>query len=74
MKFNKIKEPKSGEKISYNNGGTMNTWTFDSVKIYLTNPDGNEVILTSNDISDYTMDEIIDDINSYVNEKGGELE
>jgi len=52
----------------------MNTWTFDSVKIYLTNPDGNEVILTSNDISDYTMDEIIDDINSYVNEKGGELE
>jgi len=52
----------------------MNTWTFDSVKIYLTNPDGNEVILTSNDISDYTMDEIIDDINNYVNEKGGELE
>jgi hypothetical protein len=37
-------------------------WTLDNVKVYLTNNKGNEVVLNSGDLSDYTMNEIIDDM------------
>jgi hypothetical protein len=50
------------------------TWTLDSVKVYLTNNKGNEVVLNSGDLSDYTMNEIIDDMEKYVEGNGGELE
>jgi hypothetical protein len=50
------------------------TWTLDSVKVYLTNNKGNEVVLNSGDLSDYTMNEIIDDMEKYVEGSGGELE
>jgi hypothetical protein len=49
-------------------------WTLDSVKVYLTNNKGNEVVLNSGDLSDYTMNEIIDDMEKYVEGNGGELE
>jgi hypothetical protein len=50
------------------------TWTLDSVKVYLTDNKGNEVVLNSGDLSDYTMNEIIDDMEKYVEGNGGELE
>jgi hypothetical protein len=50
------------------------TWSLDSIKIYLTNDKGEEVILDSGDITEYTMTEIIDDVELYVNNSGGTLE
>jgi len=50
------------------------TWSLDSIKIYLTNDKGDEVILNSGDLTDYTMTEIIDDVELYVNNSGGTLE
>ena len=50
------------------------TWSLDSIKIYLTNDKGEEVILDSGDITEYTMTEIIDDVETYVNNSGGTLE
>jgi len=50
------------------------TWSLDSIKIYLTNDKGEEVILNSGDLTDYTMTEIIDDVELYVNNCGGTLE
>ena len=41
------------------------TWTLDSVKVYLTDNKGNEVVLNSGDLSDYTMSEIIDDMQKF---------
>ena len=49
-------------------------WSLDSIKIYLTNDKGDEVILNSGDLTDYTMTEIIDDVELYVNNSGGILE
>lgn len=49
-------------------------WILDSVKIYLIDNKGREVVLNSNDLSDYTMNEIIDDMENYVEGNGGELE
>jgi hypothetical protein len=48
-------------------------WTLDSVKVYLTDNKGNEVVLNSGDLSDYTMSEIMDDMQNYVEGSGGEL-
>ena len=48
-------------------------WSLDSVKVYLTDNKGNEVVLNSGDLSDYTMSEIMDDMQTYVNGSGGEL-
>ena len=50
------------------------TWSLDSIKIYLTNDKGKEIVLDSGDITEYTMNEIIDDVENYVIGKGGELE
>jgi hypothetical protein len=50
------------------------TWSLDSIKIYLTNDKGDEIILNSGDLNDYTMNEVIDDVEKYVKQKGGELE
>ena len=49
-------------------------WSLDSIKIYLTNDKGKEIVLDSGDITEYTMNEIIDDVENYVIGKGGELE
>jgi len=49
-------------------------WTLNSIRIYLTNQNGKEIILNSGDLTDYTMTEIIDDVENYVDGMGGELE
>jgi hypothetical protein len=53
---------------------SKSTWSLDSIKIYLTNDKGDEIILNSGDLTDYTMTEIIDDVELYVNNSGGILE
>ena len=50
------------------------TWSLDSIKIYLTNDKGDEVILNSGDLTDTAINEVIDDVEKYVKQKGGELE
>jgi hypothetical protein len=49
-------------------------WTIDMIRIHLSDHEGKEVILDSGDISDYTMNEIIDDVEIYVKDKGGTLD
>ena len=49
-------------------------WTLDSIKIYLSDENGKEIVLNSGDLTDYTMAEIIDDVENYVDGMGGELE
>jgi hypothetical protein len=39
-----------------------NKWTIDSVKIYLSDENGKEIVLNSGDLTDYTMTEIMDDV------------
>lgn len=48
-------------------------WSLDMIRIHLTNHVGKEIVLDSSYISDYTLNEIIDDIEEYVNDKGGTL-
>jgi hypothetical protein len=38
------------------------TWSLDSIKIYLTNDKGDEIILNSGDLTDYTISEIMEDV------------
>lgn len=49
-------------------------WTLDSVKIYLSDENGKEIVLNSENLTDYTMTEIIDDMETYVEGIGGILE
>lgn len=49
-------------------------WTLDSVKIYLSDENGKEIVLNSGNLTDYTMTEIIDDMENYVEGIGGILE
>jgi hypothetical protein len=49
-------------------------WTLDSIRIYLSDENGKEIILNSGDLTDYTMTEIIDDVENYVDGMGGELQ
>ena len=51
-----------------------NKWSLDKVRIYISDQNGNEKILTSNDLTDYSYSEIIDDVENYVRNLGGELE
>jgi hypothetical protein len=49
-------------------------WSLDSIKIYLYNDKGDEIILNSGDLTDYTISEIMEDVELYVNNSGGILE
>ena len=51
-----------------------NYWTWDSIEIRLTNPEGKIVKLNSLKLNDNTLNFIGDDIEEYVKEQGGELE
>jgi hypothetical protein len=42
-------------------------WSLDSIKIYLYNDKGDEIILNSGDLTDYTISEIMEDVELYVN-------
>ncbi len=50
-----------------------NEWEWESVKITLTNPNGETVKLNSLDLYDYCMTTLHNEIQFYVEEKGGEL-
>ena len=51
-----------------------NKWIWDKTKIILKNPQGKEVILSSLNLNDETMNYIFEDIEEYVEKKGGKLE
>jgi hypothetical protein len=50
-----------------------NQWEWESVKITLTDPNGETITLNSLDLSDYCMTTLHNEIQFYVEEKGGEL-
>ena len=49
-------------------------WKWDRTRIILKDPKGEEVVLTSEDLNDQTMNNIFEDIEDYVEEEGGKLE
>tara|TARA_R100001460_G_scaffold90714_1_gene132422 strand:+ start:1228 stop:1392 length:165 start_codon:yes stop_codon:yes gene_type:complete len=50
------------------------TWQWDRTRIILKNPDDEDVVLTSEDLSDETMNQIFNDVEEYVKKEGGRLE
>ena len=50
------------------------TWQWDRTRIILKNPNDEDVILTSEDLDDETMNCIFSDIEEYVHKEGGKLE
>ena len=50
-----------------------NEWEWESIKITLTDPNGETIELNSLDLSDYCMTTLHNEIQFYVEEKGGEL-
>jgi len=50
------------------------SWIWDRTKIILKNPNNEDVILTSEDLNDQTLNYIFEDIEKYVQEEGGEIE
>jgi hypothetical protein len=73
-----LKGPTKWGNSQFRNNGRYKmikkTWSLDSIKIYLTNDKGDEVVLNSGDLTDTAMNEVIDDVEKYVKQKGGELE
>ena len=51
-----------------------NMWIWDKTKIVLKDPQGKEVILSSLNLNDETMNYIFKDIEKYVQKKSGKLE
>ena len=51
-----------------------NLWKWDRTRIILKDPKGEEVVLTSEDLNDQTMNNIFEDIEEYVKEREGVLE
>jgi hypothetical protein len=51
-----------------------NRWIWEKVKIELTNPQGETVILNSDSFDDYTFGIISEAVEKYVVDQGGELE
>mgnify|MGYP003126855655 CR=1 FL=1 len=51
-----------------------NMWIWDKTKIVLKDPQGKEVILSSLNLNDETMNYIFKDIEDYVQKKSGKLE
>jgi hypothetical protein len=49
-------------------------WKWDRTRIILKDPKGKEVVLTSEDLNDQTMNNIFEDIEDYVEKEGGKLE
>ena len=50
------------------------TWRWDRTRIILKNPNDEDVVLTSEDLNDETMNCIFSDIEEYVHKEGGKLE
>ena len=53
--------------------GHNNEWQWDSVKIELTNPNGETIKLNSGDFSDWFMEQCFQELQDYVKEKKGVL-
>jgi|TARA_R110000851_G_scaffold43574_2_gene107673 hypothetical protein len=51
-----------------------NKWIWDKTKIVLKDPQEKEIILSSLNLNDETMNYIFKDIEEYVEKKGGKLE
>ena len=49
-------------------------WKWDRTRIILKDPKGEEVVFTSEDLNDQTMNNIFEDIEDYIEEEGGKLE
>ena len=49
-------------------------WIWDKTKIILKDPDDKEVVLSSLNLNDETMNCIFSDIEEYVHKEGGKLE
>jgi len=49
-------------------------WQWDRTRIILKNPNDEDVVLTSEDLNDETMNCIFSDIEEYVHKEGGKLE
>ena len=50
------------------------TWQWDRTRIILKNPNNEDVVLTSEDLNDETMNWSFLDIEEYVHKEGGKLE
>jgi hypothetical protein len=50
-----------------------NEWQWEKVRITLTDPNGDTVVLNSEDLSDWFMEQCFQELQDYVEEKGGEL-
>jgi len=50
-----------------------NEWVWDTIKIELTNPKGETVVLRSKDLRDTDMSSLFEIIQHYVDKQGGEL-
>jgi len=48
-------------------------WEWDSIQINLTDPDKKIITLTSAEVSDFFMEQCFQEIQEYVEKKGGEL-
>ena len=48
-------------------------WEWDRTRIILKDPQDKEVVLTSEDLNDQTMNNIFEDIEEYVQKEGGKL-
>ena len=50
-----------------------NEWQWESVNIKLEDPNGDTITLNSGDLSDYFMEQCFQELQDYVDKKGGEL-
>ena len=50
-----------------------NEWVWDTIKIELTNPKGETVVLRTKDLGDTDMSSLFEMIQHYVDKQGGEL-
>ena len=52
---------------------SKNIWQWESLKIELTDPKGNTVVLNSGNLGDYILGELSYEIKDFVESQGGEL-
>ena len=50
-----------------------NEWQWEKVRITLTDPNGDTVVLNSGDLSDWFMEQCFQELQDYVEKEGGEL-
>ena len=65
----------SNEKLKTENQAKKkpNEWQWEKVRITLTDPNGDTVVLNSGDLSDWFMEQCFLELQDYVEKEGGEL-